>query len=162
MHTTLSQPSWCSKTMKRRPCWSCDSWSLFLRWPMGVTAKPIRSRRKFYVVPSHVVCRLRQRWRNPGLCPGVPAHKRITIVLSLFRSHWLAVVCCVVFCIGFCESVNEDRTESGNLEGGDLIGLPEKDFGIYFHEELLHDDAWYSLLPLSCGVCHTVFKARFS
>ena len=30
-------------------------------------------------------CRLR-------FCPGVRVHKGITIVLSLFRNHWLAVV----------------------------------------------------------------------
>ena len=30
--------------------------------------------------------------RKAGFCPGVPVHKGITIVLSLFRSHWLAVV----------------------------------------------------------------------
>ena len=27
-----------------------------------------------------------------GFCPGVRVHKGITIILSLFRSHWLAVV----------------------------------------------------------------------
>ena len=42
-------------------------------------------------------------------CPGVPAHKGITIVLSLFRSPWLAVVYCLVYCIGSCEPVHEDR-----------------------------------------------------
>ena len=35
----------------------------------------------------------------------------MTIVLSLFRSHWLAVVYCLVFCIGSCEPVHEDRTQ---------------------------------------------------
>ena len=44
-------------------------------------------------------------------CPGVPVHKGITIVVSLFRSHWLAVVYCLVFCIGSCEPVHEDRTQ---------------------------------------------------
>ena len=29
-------------------------------------------------------------------------HKGITIVISLFMSHWLAVVYCLVFCIGSC------------------------------------------------------------
>ncbi|PFX26235.1 Short transient receptor potential channel 5 [Stylophora pistillata] len=43
-------------------------------------------------------------------CPGVPVHKGITIVLSLFRSHWLAAVYCSVFCIGSCEPVHDDRT----------------------------------------------------
>ena len=45
-----------------------------------------------------------------GFCPGVPVHKGITIVLSLFRSHWLAVLYCLVYCIGSCEPVHEDRT----------------------------------------------------
>ena len=31
-----------------------------------------------------------------GFCPGERVHKGITIVLSLFRSHWLAVVYCLV------------------------------------------------------------------
>ena len=31
--------------------------------------------------------------------PGVLVHKGMTIVLSLFRSNWLAVVYCSVFCI---------------------------------------------------------------
>ena len=43
-------------------------------------------------------------------CPGVRVHKGITIVLSLFRSHWLAVVYCLVLCSGSCEPVHEDRT----------------------------------------------------
>ena len=42
--------------------------------------------------------------------PGVRAHKGITIVLSLFTSHWLAVTDCLAFCIGSCEPVHEDRT----------------------------------------------------
>ena len=41
-----------------------------------------------------------------GFCPGVPVHKEKTIVQSLFRSHWLAVVYCLVY----CEPVHEDRT----------------------------------------------------
>ena len=41
--------------------------------------------------------------------PGVPVHNEITIVLSLFRSHWLAVVYCSVLYIGSCELVHEDR-----------------------------------------------------
>ena len=45
-------------------------------------------------------------------CPGVTVHKGITIVLSLFRSHWLAVGYCLVFCIGSCEQVHEDRTQN--------------------------------------------------
>ena len=47
-----------------------------------------------------------------GVCLGVTVRKGITIVLSLFRSHWLAVVYCLVFCIGPCEPVHEDRTET--------------------------------------------------
>ena len=43
-------------------------------------------------------------------CPGVRVHKGITIVLSLFRSHWLAIVYCFILCIGSCEPVHEDRT----------------------------------------------------
>ena len=49
--------------------------------------------------------------RRKRFCPGVPVHKGITIVLSLFRSHWLAVVYCLVFCIGSCEPIHEDRTK---------------------------------------------------
>ena len=49
-----------------------------------------------------------------GFCPGVPGHKGITIVLSLFWSHWLAVVYCLVFCIGSCEPVHEDRTHASH------------------------------------------------
>ena len=45
-----------------------------------------------------------------GFCPGVLVHKGITIVMSLFRSHWLAVVYCLVLCIDSCEPVHEDRT----------------------------------------------------
>ena len=44
-------------------------------------------------------------------CPGVRVHKGITIVLSLFRSHWLAVVYCLLLCSGSCEPVHEDRTK---------------------------------------------------
>ena len=43
-------------------------------------------------------------------CPGEPVHKGISIVLSLFRSHWLAVVYCLVLCIVSREPVHEDRT----------------------------------------------------
>ena len=43
-------------------------------------------------------------------CPGVPVNNGITIVLPLFRSHWFAVVYCLVFCIGSCVPVHEDRT----------------------------------------------------
>ena len=42
--------------------------------------------------------------------PGVPVYKGITIVLSFFRSHWLTVVYCLVFCIGSCEPVHEEGT----------------------------------------------------
>lgn len=45
-----------------------------------------------------------------GFCPGVPVYKGITIVISLFRSHWLAIVYCLVLCSGSCEPVHEDRT----------------------------------------------------
>ena len=48
---------------------------------------------------------------NKWFCPGVRVHKGIAIVLSLFRSHWLAVVYCLVLCSGSCEPVHEDRTE---------------------------------------------------
>ena len=47
-----------------------------------------------------------------GFCPGVRVHKGITIALSLFRSHWLAVVYCSVLCIGSFEPVHEDRTQT--------------------------------------------------
>ena len=47
-----------------------------------------------------------------GFCPGaVRVHKGlIIIVISLFKSHWLAVVYCLVLCSGSCEPVKEDRT----------------------------------------------------
>ena len=45
-----------------------------------------------------------------GFCPGVRVYKGITIVLSLFRSHWLAVVYCLVLYSGSWEPVHEDRT----------------------------------------------------
>ena len=43
-----------------------------------------------------------------GFCPGVRVrvHKGITIALSLFRSHWLAVAYCLVLCSGSCEPVH--------------------------------------------------------
>ena len=48
-----------------------------------------------------------------GLCPGVPVHKEITIVLSLFKCHWLAFVpYWLAYCIGSCETVHEDTTDS--------------------------------------------------
>ena len=62
---------------------------------------------------------LQDRRQLIGLCPGVPVHKGITIVLSLFRSHWLAVVYCLVFCIGSCEPVHEDRTVNRTLFSAD-------------------------------------------
>ena len=43
-------------------------------------------------------------------CSGVPVHRGITIAVSLFRGYWLAVVYCLVYCIGSCEPVHEDRT----------------------------------------------------
>ena len=56
-----------------------------------------------------------------GFCPGVPLHKGITIVISLFRSHWLAVVYRSVLCIGSCEPVHEDRTKAGVTEPIELV-----------------------------------------
>ena len=53
--------------------------------------------------------------------PGVPVHKGITFVHSLFRSHWLAVVYCSVYCIGSCEPVHEDRTKNPNSQN--LAGI---------------------------------------
>ena len=44
------------------------------------------------------------------LCPREPVHKGITTVFSLFRSLWLAVVYYLVFCMGSCVPVHEDRT----------------------------------------------------
>ena len=49
-------------------------------------------------------------------CPGVPVHKGITIVLFLFRSHWLAVVYCLVLCSGSCEPIHEDRTRHSFIQ----------------------------------------------
>ena len=58
---------------------------------------------------------LRYRWVLQGFCPGVRVHKGITVVLSLFRSHWLAVVYCLVLCSGSCEPVHENRTITGSV-----------------------------------------------
>ena len=57
-------------------------------------------------------------------CPGGRVHKGITIVLSLFRGHWLAVVYCLVNCIGSCEPVHEDNTDcrSGSKSICDVDG----------------------------------------
>ena len=46
-----------------------------------------------------------------GFCPGVRVHKGMTIVLSLFRSHWLAVL---------CSGSREPRTEPIMVIGGKL------------------------------------------
>ena len=59
-------------------------------------------------------------------CPGVPVNKGITIVPSFFRSHWLAVVYCLVFCIGSCVPVHEDR--AADL---DLVKLAKKRKGVW-------------------------------
>ena len=45
-----------------------------------------------------------------GFCPGVQVHKGRPIVISLFRSHWLAAGYCLVLCSSSCEPVHEDRT----------------------------------------------------
>ena len=36
----------------------------------------------------------------------------------LFWSQWLAVVYCLVFCIGSCEPVHEDRTHASHASHG--------------------------------------------
>ena len=51
-------------------------------------------------------------WQEIWLCPRVPVHQGITIVFSLFRSLWLAETYCLVFCIGSCVLVHEDRTRN--------------------------------------------------
>ena len=53
---------------------------------------------------------MRKQTRVLSWCTG--SQEKITIVLSLFRSHWLAVVYCLVLCSGFCEPVHEDRTRT--------------------------------------------------
>ena len=58
-------------------------------------------------------------------CPSVRIHKGITIALSLFRSHWLAVVYCLVLCSGSCEPVHEERTNV-KLNWFSLARLPAK------------------------------------
>ena len=65
---------------------------------------------------------MRARWNkiyHIGFCSGVPVNKEITIVLSLFRSHWLAVYC-LVFCISSCVPVHEDRTPFCQLVTRDI------------------------------------------
>ena len=47
--------------------------------------------------------------------PGALVHKGITIVLSLLRRHWLAVVYCFILCSGSCEPVHEDRTRGAGV-----------------------------------------------
>ena len=59
---------------------------------------------------SHKVRRFLTPCDDYWLCPRVPVHKGITVVFSLFRSLWLAVMYCLVFCIGSCVPVHEDRT----------------------------------------------------
>ena len=63
----------------------------------------------FFSLPKH---RTKLHWKlksiqtssesklKKGFCPG--GNKGITIVLSLFRSHWLAVGYCLVFCNVSC------------------------------------------------------------
>ena len=57
-----------------------------------------------------------EKWPIVGFSPGVRVHKGITIDLSLFRSHWLAVVYCLVLCNGSCEPVHEHRTAGFSVE----------------------------------------------
>ena len=59
------------------------------------------------VVSNHIIF---AQYPQKEFFLGVMVHKGITIVLSLFKSHWLAVVYCLVFCIGSCEPVHKDRT----------------------------------------------------
>ena len=49
--------------------------------------------------------------RLEGFCPRVPVHKGIVIVFSLFRIPWLCMAYCLVFCIGSCVPVHENRTD---------------------------------------------------
>ena len=44
-------------------------------------------------------------------CPGVRVHKGITIVFPLLRSHCLALVYYLGYCIGSCIQVHKDRTD---------------------------------------------------
>ena len=53
-----------------------------------------------------------------GFCPGVRVHEGITIVFSLFRSHWLAVVYCLVLFSGSCELVHEEKTDARGISLG--------------------------------------------
>lgn len=77
-------------------------------------------------IKSHLAClcvliyspttihRIPDNWWTVQLssCTGaVPVRKGITIVFSLFRSHWLAVMYFLVFCIGSCVPVPEDKTK---------------------------------------------------
>ena len=47
---------------------------------------------------------------NYWLCLRVPVHEGINILFSFFRNLRLAVIYCLVFCIGSCVTVHEDRT----------------------------------------------------
>ena len=72
-----------------------------------------------------------------GFCPGVRVHQGITIVLSLFRSHWLAAVYCLVLCSGSCEPVHEDRTlfcltKCRKIKRGCVFILTENGVALWF------------------------------
>lgn len=47
---------------------------------------------------------------SEGLHPCISVFKGITLVFSLFRSHWLAVKCCFIFCIISGVLLHEDRS----------------------------------------------------
>ena len=62
---------------------------------LGALVNPART-----LICSHYCTGVDFNWmsiviRQLGFCPGVLVYKGITIALSLFRSHWLAVVCIV-------------------------------------------------------------------
>ena len=54
-------------------------------------------------------------WEKIRFCPDIPVHKGKAIVLSLLSSLWLAVAYCLVYNIGSCVPIHEDRTENHTL-----------------------------------------------
>jgi len=59
-----------------------------------------------------------------GLCPGVPVHRGNNHCTPFFMNLCLAVEHFWVFCIGSCEPVHEDRTQTG--ERGSRLCTPTR------------------------------------
>ena len=94
-------------------CWSSQA---CLGCPQAGQRRPVRAKMNIMYASTSFPGLLWNTWQckitvsTCGFCPGVPVHKRTTIVLSLFRSHWLTAVYYLALCSGSCEPVHEDRT----------------------------------------------------